>query len=500
MSCIVSDGPRVFQPDLISPMVFSYEIDNSDNHELNFKWLEKLHVRLAKPAEQETYNGTLLLGNGNAELSGRPGIAITGNADKVDLVSWLDYFENSQAQDNDEPIDFSEFYLNELVIADLDYFFLNFTNNSVSATFSPETLDFLVAGEQIAGTITVPLPVGSNVIDINLEKLEVGDQFTSEETSDEVIDYSQADAEPLPPIKLKCQVCIYNGQRLGSTEVKLRPLDFGNTLEIDVAENNFLTMDVSGDWQYANDRVTTKMSGSVATRDLSRLLAVLNQDPGIRDTPMSVSGDVSWLGDPGMFAMRTLNGSVKIDGGKGSQKQLSDRPARLFSVLSLGSIARRLTLDFSDLFQDGFFYTGMSGSFGINQGAFDTKDFHIRGTSADVSINGKADFANNTIEQCILVTPDLSGSLPILAGWAIEPVTGFVVFLMSKLFEPAIDVVSSIRYQVEGTFDDPIVKEIGKSRAKATIEEEDSENPNIILEASEKPFSCDDQFTNNKRN
>ena len=478
------------------PMEFRFHIDSNDTQELDFKWLEKLHLKLASGPEDEKFRGMLRLGDENAVITERDGIEITGTADKVDLVNWLDYFANNQETETDDPTDFSDFYLNELSIKDLDYFFLNFKDNKISATFTQTELDFLVDGQQIEGNIGIPLPVGSSPIEIDLERLEVADQFSETDSDSAEIDFTQADAEPLPAINLRCKTCIYNKKRLGNTSIKLRPLDFGNKVDIEISDNDLLTLDVSGKWEYAEDRVTTTINGDATTKDLSKLLNVLNQDAGIRDTSMDLTGEVAWLGDPSMFNMRTLSGDVSVKGGKGSQKQLSDRPARIFSILSLSSVARRLTLDFSDLFQDGFFYNGMSGTFAIDQGSFNTTDFDIRGTSANVSINGKADFANNSIEQCILVTPDLSGSLPILAGWAIEPVTGFLVFLMSKLFQPAIDVVSSIRYQVEGSFDDPIVTEIGKSKAKATIEKEDTENPNIIVEESEMPFSCDDQFNN----
>jgi uncharacterized protein YhdP len=253
-------------------------------------------------------------------------------------------------------------------------------------------------------------------------------------------------------------------------------------------------MDVTGQWQETDEGVVTSVTGEVATDNLGSFLTMIHQDAGIRDTSTRINGELNWSGDPGMFNFRTLSGNLNANAGKGSQRELSDRAARLFTLFSLGSIARKLTLDFSDLFQDGFFYTGMSGNFTIDNGVFKTSDFDIRGTSADVAIRGTTDFNNNRIEQCILVTPDLGSSLPVLAGWAIEPVTGFVVFLMSKIFQPAIDVVSSIRYQVEGSFDDPIITEIGKSRARATISEEDTENPSIQVEQSEKPFNCDDQF------
>jgi uncharacterized protein YhdP len=189
---------------------------------------------------------------------------------------------------------------------------------------------------------------------------------------------------------------------------------------------------------------------------------------------------------------------MDIDGGKGSQEYVSDKGARIFSILSLGSLARKLTLDFSDLFEDGFFYTDLKANVDINNGVFSTTDFEITGTSADVEIIGSSDFVNNHIENCILVNPDLSASLPILAGWAIEPVTGLVVFLMSKIFQPALKVVTSIQFKVEGSFEDPTITEIGKSAGTAIVDNTgETVGQTVIRPDPEQPkFSCDGAFNN----
>ena len=479
--------------DIGLPLNLTYEQTAPNESLLSINWLDKFSM-LTAYVNDEMSSGVMAMGTNDVTLPNHSGMAITGIADTVDLVAWLDYLTDREATNTEdgEQSDFTNYYLDNLSIKELNYFFLTFNNTSVSGDLGQEQLQFLLEGDDIEGEITVPLPFGQTPIDIALERLAIADQFADEEEAEPETE-RVADAEPLPAINLTCNKCFYADTELGKTVVALSPLENGNDVSIVINRDNILSMDVDAQWQSVDGKVITELAGTAKTRNLGRLLNILHQDAGIRDTPMELTGNLSWVGDPSMFNTETISGQLTAKGGKGSQRTLSDRKARIFSLFSLGSIARKLTLDFSDLFQDGFFYTGMDGNFKFTDGVMQTDDVEVRGTSADVQVKGNINFATNNIEQCILVTPDLSSSLPVLAGWAIEPVTGFLVFLMSKIFEPAIDVVTSIQYQVEGSFDDPTVTEVGKSTGKATISE-DQENPSITVEAEESTFSCDGQF------
>ena len=490
--------PMAKEADIGLPLKLVYERTSATDSSFRLDWLDKYSLLIDYDNDQMT-SGIMALGTNELTLPDRPGMAITGIADNVDLVAWLDYLSDKETEKGtDEETQYDDYYLKDISIENLNYFFLNFRNTKLSGDLGTDKLLFQLSGDDINGVVTVPLPFAENTIDISLDNVRIPDQFANEDESDEEPELteeilSNADSEPLPAIDLSCKQCFYNDVDLGTTTLSLRPLEQGNELAIRISGKSYLDMDIKASWFLEDGKVYTTIDGTTKTGSLERLLNTLNQNPGIRDTPMDLSGGIRWLGDPSMFNSQSLSGTVVAKGGKGSQRQLSDRKARIFSLLSLGSIARKLTLDFSDLFQDGFFYTNIDGTLNFADGVMTTDDVKVQGTSADVQVKGQIDFTDNTIEQCILVTPDLSSSLPILAGWAIEPVTGFFVFLMSKIFQPAIDVVSSIRYQVEGSFDDPTVTEVGKSRARARISE-DQENPSITVEENEKPFSCDEQF------
>ncbi|MCP3674227.1 MAG: TIGR02099 family protein [Gammaproteobacteria bacterium] len=487
------------------PEPFNKKAEQLEKFTLNYKLLKnqqqlfvatlsdradiKLHI-----ADQQSPTGQIVLGGDKAVLSRNEKIEITGKLSQFDLESWLTLFQQQPviSLNNFEFTDYNNFIIKNLQVEDFRYHFLDFENIDVSAAEKNNTLQFKVDSKNILGNIIIPNTDLNMPIDFDLTHISIADQFpVSEIVENKEIRVSNY--HPLPAMKIHCESCVYNNKSLGKTTINLTPLINGNAFTVKMGKSDILSIDIDGQWQKDNvsSHVLTRLSGKLKTGKLGALLNTFNLKTGIHKTKLSTEGDISWEGDLGQFNFDTLNGSLSFKGGKGSQEDISDKGARIFSLFSVGSLARRLTLDFSDLFGDGFYYDSLSGSFAITNGSFATTNFEIDGTSADLEIKGSSDFTNNRIEECVRVTPELSSSLPILAGWAIEPVTGIVVYLMSKIFQPAIKVVTSILYTIEGPIDAPIVKEFGKTSGTAVVDNSGEKEIMTITPDAERPtFTC----------
>ncbi|PCJ47831.1 MAG: TIGR02099 family protein [Gammaproteobacteria bacterium] len=498
------------------PAPFAKQAANDNSFHLNYQLLngetQLFHAQIENlvdmklhTSEQLNTRGQIIFGEQLAKVPTEAGIEITGTLSQFDLNTWLAASQlNSSEQENFKAADYSHFYVTDLLIDNFNYYFLNFNQVSISADILQDSFLFKLAGNEISGEIKIPDINLNQVIDINLATLKIKDQFPTlgetQENLDEPSRSSETDSishyAPLPPIKIQCQECVYNDKKFAATVVNITPLEMGNAFTVNIKDKSLLGLNITGDWsKNGSGEVITQFSGSLNSNNLGNLLSVFNLNSGIRDTSISAQGGLSWQGDLTQINFKSLTGNILLDGGKGSQKYVSDRGARLFSILSLGSLARKLTLDFSDLFEDGFFYTDFKATVDIQDGVFRTNDFKITGTSADVEIIGSSDFVNNRIENCILVNPDLSASLPILAGWAIEPVTGLVVFLMSKIFQPALRVVTAIQYKVEGSFENPVITEIGKSAGTAIVDNTGETASTFVKpDPEQQKFSCDGAF------
>ena len=84
---------------------------------------------------------------------------------------------------------------------------------------------------------------------------------------------------------------------------------------------------------------------------------------------------------------------------------------RLLGVLSLQALPRRISLDFRDVFSEGFAFDSAVGSVRIQSGVMHTDGFKLAGPAAAVDITGDVDLARETQQLRVRVQPSLSSSV-----------------------------------------------------------------------------------------
>ncbi len=309
-------------------------------------------------------------------------------------------------------------------------------------------------------------------ISIVLEHLELTEKhFMGEPESEE--SSKREDFLSWPLLKVKCNSCKIFNAKLGSIELQTK------------IENNIWVVDGILDRKgfikapfhvvYDQEADMSRFVSDFSANDIGGTLRGWDLTVGIQESKATGIIDVYWNENPFLFNFKTLNGVVTLNLAKGYLEEVSDSKARIFSLFSVQSLLRRLSLDFSDLYKNGFFYDNMKGELQLKDGLVSTNNFSINGNAADVSLSGFVDLNNRLIDQRALVTPKITSSLPVLAGWAVTPATGVLVWLFSKVFEPAIDVISNIEYRIVGDWENTQVIEVSKSIKEIELTEEQLE-------------------------
>ncbi len=153
-------------------------------------------------------------------------------------------------------------------------------------------------------------------------------------------------------------------------------------------------------------------------------------------------------------------------------------------MLSLDSLLRKLRLDFRDVFDKGFYFEAMSASANIKQGQLENKDFYMKGAAGNLRGEGIADLARWQLDYELSFSPNLGGTLPVVAAFSITPVTGLYVLALSKLLEPVVDVVTRIDFRVSGPLDDPKLIEAGRNRARIKLNQEQQATMDAVVPAA----------------
>jgi len=140
-------------------------------------------------------------------------------------------------------------------------------------------------------------------------------------------------------------------------------------------------------------------------------------------------------------------------------------------VLSLQALPRRLTLDFRDVFSEGFAFDTIAGKTTITKGVMATGDLRLAGPAARVDISGEADLAKETQRLNVRVLPSLSstfsgataaGALLLLAANPlVAAAVGAGAFLAQKVMKDPLEQMFAYDYRISGSWSDPVVERVG---------------------------------------
>jgi uncharacterized protein YhdP len=208
----------------------------------------------------------------------------------------------------------------------------------------------------------------------------------------------------------------------------------------------------------------TRVAGRVTGGDLGGVLEAWGFAPVIESERVAFEGALAWDGPPDAFAAPALEGALdlQIERGRFVQIEAGAAPLRMIGLLNFAAIARRMRLDFTDLYKRGLAYDRIEGRLAFGDGALRTEEpVEILAPSSSVSVDGTVDLAARTLDGSMIVTLPVSRNLPWAAASAAllaNPLTGAGVLVAERIFREQIDRFSSARYRIGGTLQAPEVE------------------------------------------
>jgi uncharacterized protein YhdP len=131
---------------------------------------------------------------------------------------------------------------------------------------------------------------------------------------------------------------------------------------------------------------------------------------------------------------------------------------RVLGVFNVATVSRRLRLDFSDLYKKGLSFEEISGDFTLNGAQVGTTNLQIKSPSAEFRLRGEMDMANQQLDHYMEVTLPVSSNLYV--GCLAGPAACAGIFVVDRLWGDRLEKMTSMGYQVSGSWDDPKVEEV----------------------------------------
>ena len=223
----------------------------------------------------------------------------------------------------------------------------------------------------------------------------------------------------------------------------------------------------TGKWLSGSGIGVTHLDYVLNVANSGKLLDRLGFPNIVRGGRGKLEGDIRWNGLPFALDIPSMNGQLQLELAMGQFLKVDPGAAKLLGVLSMQSLARRLTLDFRDVFSEGFAFDGINGTVHIQQGLARTDNFKMRSLNATVLIDGSADIAKETQDLHVAVIPEINaGTASVVYGLAVNPVIGLGTFLAQLFLREPLARAFTYEYQVSGPWKDPHVAKFENKDAK----------------------------------
>jgi|GEM_PF-156404 len=406
-------------------------------------------------------NGDLAFSRGDiginmpAKIATTPGLSLRGEFDYLNADEWLEFTKNSKGKSNTSAgTNLSNV---ELSIQQLDILNRSLNTLEISATPSDGHLHMLITGQEIGGDIEWRSPTKmeeTGEIIARLSKLHIptGSNSDGTKTADE--DIEKLDTQ-YPALDIQVSDFKLGGKALGTLELTAHEIKEDWVIEQLKISNPDNILLAEGHWHNWARDPNTNLTFSLTANNAGNTLKRFGQPNVIKGGIALVAGQLSWPGSPHQFSTKGLSGEFRLGASKGQVVKVKPGVGRLFGLLTLQNLPRRLTLDFRDIFSEGFSFDEISGGAKINNGIMHSDDFFMSGPSAETEIKGYIDLNKETQHLNVKVVPHISDSLS-LAALASGPVAGIAAFIAQKLLKDPLNKIAQSKYTITGTWDNPI--------------------------------------------
>lgn len=401
--------------------------------------------------------GTVRFGGAAAEPV-RNGLWVTGAVKAFDLDRWLAVLQQA---DGGAPVDAGGV---DLKLGAVDMLGRSFSELAVNANIQRGQWRVALKGREIDGAVTW-LPQGAGRLSARLNTLAVpaASPTAAEPASDDA--QARKEQRKLPELDIVAEQFINKGRPLGRLEVAAVPEENAWRIDRLRLSNPESTFTVDGSWQFGAARPRTHVNVHVEASDIGGLLARFGYPEGVKGGTAKLEGSLAWTGTPYDFDVPSLTGNLAMEAAKGQFVKLDPGIGKLLGVMSLQALPRRMSLDFKDVFSEGFAFDEIAGTVHFNRGTATTDNLRIRGPAAHILMRGDVDLGQETQNMRVRITPHVMETVSVAGALVGGPIAGVATYLFQQVLRDPFGKLVTYEYGVTGSWSDPVVKRLTRPLA-----------------------------------
>ena len=416
--------------------------------------------------------GAARFGGGDAQLPKDAGLWITGSVAAFDLSQWLDLKSDQPAR---RPL---SDYLRGVDLNVRQFGIFGFAFSGVDGRMRAEEGAWRVHVDSDAarGDIVVPFNLeGDMPLELDMDRLVLGEHQAGTGAS--------PDPTHFPSMRLAADAFTAFGKRFGTLSAQLVREDAGLRLKSFTTTSHSFSAKGSGSWLNTAAGQRSALDFTLDSSDVLETLKDLGYGASLSGKRGAAQAKLTWTGAPDGQLFERLSGTAHIEVASGQLFTVQPGAGRVFGMLSVGALPRRLSLDFSDLTDKGLAFDIIRGDFRLANGNAYTSNLLLKGPAAEIGIVGRTGLAEHDYDQTAVVTGSVGQSLPAVGTLAGGPAVGAALLVFSQLFKEPLKGIARGYYKISGNWDNPNVQrlegaDVKEARAATEQVREEAKAPN----------------------
>ena len=424
--------------------------------------------------DQGLQRGAVMLGTGKASMPATNMLQFNGSVARFDDEEWKPLLQSGEAAASHDKasttpnpvlalVDDSELRIEDLILqgrsfgqTDLQMArgegLWNVWLNNDLATGRMTLPDYLFSSPQNLHQQTQPVVV-------YLERLHVAGGQEIADTTQAAEQWQPADVSPksLPPFNVSIEQLSVGDAQFGRWELQAKPVADGLQVDHLTASVDGIALQGKANWfENANGKRKTRFEGSVKADNAADAVKAIGGTPTLSSKKAEAKGDISWPGAPFEFALPRLVGDVTVRLENGVFYNLSSNAAgKLWGALNFETLMRRLQLDFDDLSESEMVYDELSGHIKLDRGVLNLSKVKLNSPAIKMNGEGKVDIEHNALAMGLDVTLPVTRNLVLPAAVIGGVPAAATAFVVEKMFGEQFDKLTTIKYDIKGTFEQP---------------------------------------------
>jgi len=412
---------------------------------------------------------SIAMGGARPSLPAGTGVNVRGVLRDVDIDALTPYFSqgvnNAKAPANSASDQSSQFKSLDLSVANVTVLGQKLKRGQLSLNHQRGQLRGLFDTALASGTILIPKNSKQSIElvlkALNLEKSDK-DSLKNKAQNKWLVSQNLQPAN-WPKVSVLIERLNYNKQNIGRWSAQLSPTKKGYKAR--AIKGELAGTKISGELAFTEDAkaVRTFMDLKAKGGNFGDLLTQLGFSKVLESRSGDIQASLSWKGYPWGISQRNLNGRLNFSMAKGRiiEAGTSANFLRIFGILNLNTVIKRLKLDFSDLLESGIAFDKVAASYFLQDGvATSQKPLKLEGSSTSVEMSGTINLANESLEQKMFVSIPLTSNAPLAALLLATPQVAGIAFVVDKLLGKRLAKLTALRYNISGPWDNPKVSPV----------------------------------------